>query len=171
MKRFKANNPLADSQEIDFDAHLVVDDYDFYHDLLQEYEKAYPEHEWRYPKEREMFGESHGISLDVVYERALSIEIRLKLYWTKERKYAQVKGTIPKKDLEYIRDRLHDELTIEWPLVEVKRPEERPVFSDEDLSEMEERSQKQFREPEDEEEEDEELRELRKLGDLVPDEE
>lgn len=167
VKRFKANNPLADSQEIDFDAYLLVNDYEFYHDLIGEYEQAYPQYEWRYPKEKEMFGlNEHGYPFEMVYDK--SIEIRLKLYWTGGGKYAQVKWTIPKKDLEYLRNRLYDEFTIEWPLVEVERPDERQVFSNEDLAEMEERSMAQFREPEFWESEEDE--EIRKWGDMILDE-
>ncbi len=150
IKRFQANNPLADYQEIDWDGHSNHDA-EFYHDLIESYRLLYPEHEWYYPSERPPFNYYGDIPPELMFGK--SIEIQLKLRRSKKGRSAQVKGTIPKNVLDYVSDRLHDELTIKWPLIEVERSElpDRRVFpelSDEELSELE-RSQVHTREPED----------------------
>jgi len=63
-----------------------------------------------------------------------------------------------------VRDRLYAELTVEWPLIELERPDRRvfPELSDEELSELE-RSQSFTREPEDDDDE-----EMKKDRELIP---
>ena len=164
-KRFRANNPRADWQEIDFDANLNIHDEEFYHDLVESFRKIYPQYEWYYPKERPPFNQYYNISPEEVYHT--SIDIALKLVWTHDKKYAHVKGTIPKNILDYVRDRLEKEFTIEWPLIEVEDPDRYvfPKLSDEDLTELYGKAQEQYQEPEDEDDE-----EMKKFKNLLPEE-
>lgn len=137
-KRFKANNPLADIQEIDFDGTFNTDP-ECYHDLIEVFRRAYPEYEWCYPNERPPFNYYGDISSELLYGN--SIDIQVKLYEIKGGKYAQVKGTVPKKVFDRVRDRLYKNFTIEWPLIELNRPGVFPELSDEALSEMFQKSQ------------------------------
>ena len=162
-KRFTANNPLADFQEIDFGAHYTPRDFDSYHDLVDNFSKEYPQYEWHYPKERPPFNQYYNISPEEVYHT--SIDIKLKLVLTQDEKYAHVKGTIPKNILDYVRDRLEKEFTIEWPLTEeedLDRPKSLEL-SDEDLTELYGKAQEQYQEPGDEADE-----EMKKFKDLLP---
>jgi len=134
-KRFRANNPRADFQEVDFDGHFSTDA-ESYHDLVDNFRTAYPQFEWLYPNERPLFNIQCNIPPELIFGK--SIEIDAKVYFTNDEKYAQVKGTIPKEILPYVRDRFYEKFTIELPLIEPKRPDRYvfPELSDEELSDL-----------------------------------
>jgi len=76
-KRFKANNPMADIQEIDFTSHLTVNDFDSYHDLIGEMKKIHPEYEWYYPEERPLFNKYYNLPSFFVFEKSIEIRVNL----------------------------------------------------------------------------------------------
>lgn len=146
-RRFTKLNPLADSQEIDWSS---IDSELIYEEVVHDLSKEYPDYKW-YPPEEGRYWALENMPLEI-HEN--NVTIKLKLTWTNDAKYAHVKGTIPKKVLNYVRDRLYNESSIEWPLVEVENPDRRlfPELSDEDLTEKFEKTQEPV------EEEDEEMK-------------
>ena len=152
-RRFKKLNPEKDdADEIDWDS---IDSTISYKGVLEDMAIEYPDYNWF--SYEEIYGEELASLPFDLHEN--DFNIKLKVHWIKGGKYAQVRGQIPKKILDHVRDRISEEMMIQWPLIE---PDKR-VFSylnDEELSELYEKSHLYEREPEDEE--------MKMFLDLIP---
>lgn len=110
-RRFNTLNPNRD--EADFVDWDILDSTLEYSEVVDQFADNYSEYEWYYPREKPdpFMGESP-------YSEATFIDITLKVNWIEEGKYAEVKGRIPKKALDYIRERLYPKFDVKWPLIE-----------------------------------------------------
>ncbi len=116
-QRFLKLNDSFKKQEMDWES---IDPTIEYSEVLDDCEQQYPQFNWRtneeeYDRQRSI-ALSAGRNLD---DDINSIKIDLKLYFQKSKKgdkYAYIKGSIPKKFLEKVGERLYGNYWIEWPL-------------------------------------------------------
>ena len=131
-RRFMKLNPRADHREIDWVAY--VDSTLTYREVLDDFERAYPQYNWR-SLEEEKYGD---LANEPFWSDKNYVPLNLKFYWSGGKAY--VYSTIPKKYHPYIRGRIFSEFVVKWPLdPKLNENEVKKVFhwlSDEELNEL-----------------------------------